>query len=51
VDTVYIFGDTQPDNRFHIAIMRKNLSRQLNKFTSHMVERVSAAYKAKMAGE
>ncbi|KAI8054369.1 cytochrome P450 [Syncephalis plumigaleata] len=37
-----------PNNRFHIEIMRKNLARQLNKFTARMVERASAAYTAKI---
>ncbi|KAI8050387.1 cytochrome P450 [Syncephalis plumigaleata] len=43
MDTTYVFGDTQPNNRFHIEIMRKNLARQLNNSL-----RVCAAYTAKI---
>ncbi|KAI8049936.1 cytochrome P450 [Syncephalis plumigaleata] len=45
MDTVYMFGDTQPNNRFHVPILRRNLAKQLDQFSSRMAEKVALAYK------
>ncbi|KAI9598958.1 cytochrome P450 [Syncephalis fuscata] len=45
LDTVYVFGDKAPHDRFHIAILRKHLAKQLQNLQSRMVVKTAQAFK------
>ncbi|RKP27343.1 cytochrome P450 [Syncephalis pseudoplumigaleata] len=46
LDTVYMFGDTLPGNRFHVTLLRRNLAKQLDQLAVRMVGRAGIAYRA-----
>ncbi|RKP23337.1 cytochrome P450 [Syncephalis pseudoplumigaleata] len=51
LDTVYMFGDTLPGNRFHVTLLRRNLAKQLDQLAVRMVGRAGIAYRASIGGD
>ncbi|KAI9598641.1 cytochrome P450 [Syncephalis fuscata] len=44
IDTVYMFGNIAPKNRFHIPILRRQLSKQLDQLAPRMSKKIAISF-------